>query len=112
MARAGVAQLVRALVCGTRGRWFKSTRLYQVPPRVDENKNASASVAGAQSRWFTRLAPSEAAVITRRRNVTRRIGARPALWSAKHPIEKAAAIAVTTSAIHADWQAYRLGRSI
>ena len=26
--RAGVAQLVRALVCGTRGRWFKSTLLY------------------------------------------------------------------------------------
>ena len=29
IACAGVAQLVRALVCGTRGRWFKSTRLYQ-----------------------------------------------------------------------------------
>src|SRR5882724_1424680 len=28
-AGAGVAQLVRALVCGTRGRWFKSTLLYQ-----------------------------------------------------------------------------------
>jgi hypothetical protein len=28
VVRAGVAQLVRALVCGTRGRWFKSTRLY------------------------------------------------------------------------------------
>ena len=27
-ACAGVAQLVRALVCGTRGRWFKSTLLY------------------------------------------------------------------------------------
>ncbi len=27
-SRAGVAQLVRALVCGTRGRWFKSTHLY------------------------------------------------------------------------------------
>src|SRR5262249_53273041 len=29
--RAAVAQLVRALGCGPRGRWFESTQLYHVP---------------------------------------------------------------------------------
>src|SRR2546429_5788729 len=28
--RAAVAQLVRALGCGPRGRWFESTQLYQI----------------------------------------------------------------------------------
>jgi hypothetical protein len=54
--RAGVAQLVRALVCGTRGRWFKSTRLYHLPFRasrfdpvgacIQSNKNAGENLAG------------------------------------------------------------------
>src|SRR6266540_3971337 len=29
-SRAAVAQLVRALDCGSRGRWFESTQLYQI----------------------------------------------------------------------------------
>jgi hypothetical protein len=29
---AAVAQLVRALGCGPRGRWFESTQLYQMRP--------------------------------------------------------------------------------
>jgi hypothetical protein len=49
--RAGVAQLVRALVCGTRGRWFKSTRLYHSLPAAISavhcaNKNAGDVIAG------------------------------------------------------------------
>ena len=35
---AAVAQLVRALVCGTRGRWFESTLLYQKMTKEKNNK--------------------------------------------------------------------------
>ena len=90
---------------GTRGRWFKSTRLYHPQSRIAENKKRRR-ICRRRFRCCSRLAPAVAAVpIARRRNVTRRIGVGPALRSAEYPIEKvvAAAIAVTAAAaIHAE----------
>src|SRR6476660_3399344 len=108
---AGVAQLVRALVCGTRGRWFKSTRLYHPLIAKYRKKNAGETVAGVHVDSRLRLAPAVAAVaVTRWRDVARRIGTSAALRAAEHPIEEvvAAAVAVATATIHARRHAHRL----
>src|SRR5262249_62266634 len=50
--RAAVAQLVRALGCGPRGRWFESTQLYQmrrVGPRPRHHPQSSSRAGGNEA---------------------------------------------------------------
>ena len=65
IARAGVAQLVRALVCGTRGRWFKSTRLYH-PRKSSKQKRRRLMRRRFVFLSIQRLAPAVAAIVARR----------------------------------------------